>query len=171
MGVVITWEQHLFHIGYEHGYAIGFAEGTRLVLLCHLHAKFGVLPADVSERIGAITDQRVLDDLLERILTAETLGQMGLDDLPLPGYALSRQHDVERRQSAYRECCCRCGHASPRAHGLGSQRPTRCQQDGEQRCRDRGVEQQPRTLIERSVAVRQQSRQPTPLRHGDSRPK
>ena len=57
----------------------GRQEGKQLFLLQLLSAKFGQLPEFLNSRIRAITSEQELDRLSLRILTANSLDEMGLD--------------------------------------------------------------------------------------------
>ncbi len=65
-------------IGVEQGKAIGEAGAKRQTLLRQLRAKFGALPEEAVLRIEDESDLALLDALLERILTAATIEELGL---------------------------------------------------------------------------------------------
>lgn len=56
----------------------GIIKGKRDALLKQLRFKFGDLPETVSARVQAIDTEAALDGLLERVLGAKTLADMGL---------------------------------------------------------------------------------------------
>lgn len=56
-------------------------KGTRNALLKLMQAKFGELPEQVEARLRSITEEARLDTLLDRILTAETLADMKLEEV------------------------------------------------------------------------------------------
>ncbi len=58
----------------------GIVKGTRQALLNLMRVKFGELPEQVEAKVRSITDEEMLDTLLERILTAATLGDMKLEE-------------------------------------------------------------------------------------------
>jgi len=61
---------------HEKGRAEGEARGKRETLLRQLRRKFGALPQDVEQRIQALTEVSQMDELLDRILTAASIGEM-----------------------------------------------------------------------------------------------
>jgi hypothetical protein len=63
----------------KQGEARGRAWGKQDTLLRLLHVKFGDLPGDVPEQVARITSVERLDALLERLLTANSLAELGLD--------------------------------------------------------------------------------------------
>ncbi len=65
-------------IGVEQGKAIGEAQAKRQTLLRLLRAKFGTLPDQVARRVETEADVARLDTLLERLLAAATIDEMGL---------------------------------------------------------------------------------------------
>lgn len=69
-----TWSEQLL----ERGERRGEKRARRETLLRLMGAKFGTLPADVETRVAAIEDIARLDVLLERILTAHSIDEMGL---------------------------------------------------------------------------------------------
>ncbi len=62
--------------------AIGRAEGKAHTLLHQLTLKFGPLPQALATKLSAFRDGALLDTLLERVLTANRLEEMGLEDIP-----------------------------------------------------------------------------------------
>ena len=73
----------LIEQGIQQGHQQGIQEGMQLgkqsLLLQLLNAKFGELPASVGEKIRAITSEQKLNQLSLRILTANSLDEMGLN--------------------------------------------------------------------------------------------
>ena len=63
----------------EQGRREGIQQGKQSILLQLLGAKFGQLPESVGEEIRAITNEQELDQLSLRILTANSLDEMGLN--------------------------------------------------------------------------------------------
>jgi predicted transposase/invertase (TIGR01784 family) len=66
--------------GIEKGIAQGLLAGEKRVLLRQLQAKFGVLPGAVTARINGLTVTEEIEILSDRILTANSLDEMGLTD-------------------------------------------------------------------------------------------
>jgi hypothetical protein len=67
--VELTWADKLMEKG--------VIEGKRRTLLRLLSAKFGTLPAKVTARTEAMSNAE-LDSVLDRLLTATTLDELGL---------------------------------------------------------------------------------------------
>ena len=65
-------------MGLQQGLQQGHHRGKGDALIQLLRFKFGSVPEDVSERIGAIDQEAVLDRCLERVLGAGTLDEVGL---------------------------------------------------------------------------------------------
>ncbi|MFQ6041107.1 MAG: DUF4351 domain-containing protein [Candidatus Poribacteria bacterium] len=65
--------------GLQQGLHQGIQQGKQSLLLQQLKAKFGELPEPVEEEIRAITSEQKLDTLSLRILTANSLDEMGLN--------------------------------------------------------------------------------------------
>ena len=63
----------------EQGRQQGIQQGKQSLLLQQLSAKFGQLPTFVAEKIRAITNEQELDTLSLRVLTANSLDEMGLN--------------------------------------------------------------------------------------------
>ena len=57
----------------------GIQQGKRSILIRLLAAKFGELPQSVTDQIQGITADEELDQLGIRLLTAESLEEMGLN--------------------------------------------------------------------------------------------
>jgi hypothetical protein len=57
----------------------GIEQGKRDALLRLARRKFGELPENVVAKIEAVTAEAELDALLERVLTAASLSEMGLE--------------------------------------------------------------------------------------------
>ena len=64
----------------EQGRKQGIQQGKQSLLLQLLGTKFGNLPASVEKQIQAITSEEKLDQLSLRILTANSLDEMGLNE-------------------------------------------------------------------------------------------
>ena len=73
----VLWEEGRAE-GKAEGKAEGESKGKRETLLRQLRRKFGALPPEVEQRIQALTDIPRLDDLLDRILTAGSIEEMGV---------------------------------------------------------------------------------------------
>jgi hypothetical protein len=69
-------------LGLQQGKELGLQQGTlqsrRDVLLRQMRAKFGPLPPAIVEQVEAIGDVNQLDGLLEKVLTADNVEEMGL---------------------------------------------------------------------------------------------
>jgi hypothetical protein len=70
----LTWGDKLL----LKGRAEGVLQGKRETLKRLLVAKFGSLPSEVQIRIDAVESEEQLDRYLERVLTAQTLADVGL---------------------------------------------------------------------------------------------
>ncbi len=89
-----TWSQQLMEEGEKRGEERGEERGEkrgekrgeergvlrakRETLLAQMRTKFASVPATIVRRVSAIEDSRRLDTLLRRILTAESVAEMGL---------------------------------------------------------------------------------------------
>ena len=58
----------------------GMVKKARNVLLKQMGVKFGELPEQVEAKVRSIADEELLDTLLERFVTAETLADMKLEE-------------------------------------------------------------------------------------------
>jgi hypothetical protein len=76
--MISVYEERGIKIGIERGIAQGVLRGQRDALLRQMRAKFGELPLEVSAKVEDITDTAVLEELLVRVLTANSLEEMGL---------------------------------------------------------------------------------------------
>ena len=65
--------------GIEQGIEKGLLRGRQEVLLKQLKLKFGPVSDALASRVRAIEDIEVLDELAEKILTAERVEDLGLD--------------------------------------------------------------------------------------------
>ena len=65
--------------GRQEGIQQGMQQGKQSFLRQLLNAKFGQLPALIDQKIRAITSEQELDRLGMRVLTADSLDEMGLD--------------------------------------------------------------------------------------------
>ncbi len=72
-----------FHLGFQLGFLLGFQQGfkqgKRDLLIRQLMAKFGELPQSVTDQIQGMTADEELDRLGVRLLTADSLEEMGLN--------------------------------------------------------------------------------------------
>lgn len=73
-----TSAEELIERGKEIGKQAGVVEAKRETLLRQLRARLGVVPETSRVRVLSIDDVARLDDLLERILTARSIEEMGL---------------------------------------------------------------------------------------------
>jgi flagellar biosynthesis/type III secretory pathway protein FliH len=64
--------------GIQRGLQEGVLAGEKRALLRVLHTKFGELPQAVTERVNALSSTDEVETLFDRILTAQTLDEMGL---------------------------------------------------------------------------------------------
>ena len=64
--------------GIQQGIEEGFVRGERDILLRLLRAKFGPLPESAEQKVAALSDRAELATLSERVLTANTMEEMGL---------------------------------------------------------------------------------------------
>ncbi len=71
----LTWEEEMM----EKWRLAGLIEGKRETLKHQLTKKFGSLPQKTESRIEVLDSLEELDTYLDRVLTAETLEDMGLD--------------------------------------------------------------------------------------------
>ena len=67
--------------GLQQGRQEGLQQGMHLILLETLKAKFGELPQTATDRVEAIQSQERLTDLATKILTADSLAELGLDGI------------------------------------------------------------------------------------------
>ena len=65
--------------GREQAVQQGLQQGKRLLLIQLLATKFGALPESVTEQIQRMTADEELDQLGVRLLTADSLEEMGLN--------------------------------------------------------------------------------------------
>lgn len=76
--VEMTWADKMMEKGREEGRRSGLVEGKRDVLLRQLAAKFGPLPTETTTHLRALDSADELDRLLDRLLTASTLEDLGI---------------------------------------------------------------------------------------------
>ena len=67
--------------GIKEGRTEGIAEGKRSTLVRLLERKFGGLPEGIRTQVEQITDIVLLDSLLDKVLTAASVEEMGLNSL------------------------------------------------------------------------------------------
>jgi hypothetical protein len=72
-----TWMDKLLREGEERGVKVGVVQGKRETLLRQLALKYGSLPERVTARIDAMDSMEELDACLGRILTANSLEELG----------------------------------------------------------------------------------------------
>ena len=68
-----------FQLGFLWEFHQGIKQGKRLILIRQLAAKFGEIPQSVMDQIQGVTADEELDQLGIRLLTAESLEEMGLN--------------------------------------------------------------------------------------------
>ena len=68
-----------FQLGFLWEFHQGIKQGKRLILIRLLAAKFGGIPQSVMDQIQGMTTNEELDQLGIRLLTAESLEEMGLN--------------------------------------------------------------------------------------------
>lgn len=73
-----TWSEKMKAEGYERGIEQGRAQGLRQLVQHLLERRFGPLSGAVVERLAAIRDPNVLDELGQRLLDARSLEELGL---------------------------------------------------------------------------------------------
>ena len=78
-GFITDWIEEGIQQGLERERQQERQQGKRLLLIQQLMAKFGDLPQSVTEQIHGMTTEEELDQLGIRILTAESLEEMGLN--------------------------------------------------------------------------------------------
>ena len=69
----------LIEQGRQQGIQQGIQQGKQSLLLKLLNAKFGQLPESVDQKIRTIISEQKLDQLSLRVLTANSLNEMGLN--------------------------------------------------------------------------------------------
>ena len=78
----VTWADKMMEKGREEGREQGFKDGAikgkRETLLRQLTAKFGSVSEEIKSRIEELESVDELDTYLERVLTAESVEEMGL---------------------------------------------------------------------------------------------
>ena len=77
--VELTWADKLRQEGREEGIQEGLVQGKRQTLKRQLAAKFGGLPNRVEASIDALASAEELDDYLDRLLTAGSVEELGLE--------------------------------------------------------------------------------------------
>lgn len=75
--VKMTGAQVLIAQGRKEGRQEGRQEGRREVLLRLLRLKFGALPETAIAKVNALMEEQ-MDSIIEQVLTAETLAELGL---------------------------------------------------------------------------------------------
>lgn len=73
--IEMTWLERAEHEAGERGLERGVVAGKRQTLIHLLEVRFGSLPADLATRLEALQDEAVLDTLLERLLSAQSLAE------------------------------------------------------------------------------------------------
>ncbi len=75
----LTWGDRLMQEGMVKGREEGVVQGKRDTLKRQLSAKFGNLPSAVGARIDALLSSEELDRYLDRVITARSLEEVGLE--------------------------------------------------------------------------------------------
>jgi hypothetical protein len=83
--------------GIQLGRQEGVQQGKQSVLLQLLNAKFGALPEPLVQEIRAITSEQELDRLNLRVLTANSLDEMGLNGVEPFDYTTARGSGIEKQ--------------------------------------------------------------------------
>ena len=78
-GFISDWIEEGIQQGLEQGRQQERQQGKRLLLIQQLATKFGALPESVTEQIQRMTADEELDQLGIRLLTADSLEEMGLN--------------------------------------------------------------------------------------------
>ena len=78
-GFITDWIEEGIQQGLQQELEQAVQQGKRLFLIQLLATKFGELPQSVTDRIQGMTTEEELDQLGIRLLTAESLEEMGLD--------------------------------------------------------------------------------------------
>jgi len=76
--MALTWSEKLEAKGEARGEAKGEAKGAREILLLQLAERFGPLPEGARRQVEEISSLQRLTQLAKRILTADSLEEMGL---------------------------------------------------------------------------------------------
>lgn len=74
----MPWSERMRAEGYREGKKEGARETLRKVLIRQLRRRFGPLPEEVKQQVEEITSVPRLNGLLERVLTASSLQELGL---------------------------------------------------------------------------------------------
>ena len=72
-----SWQR--FQLEFQLGFHQGLRLGKQTLIIRQLAAKFGELPQSVTEQIHGMAADEELDQLGVRLLTAESLEEMGLN--------------------------------------------------------------------------------------------
>ena len=78
-GFITDWIEDGIQQGLEQERQQGLQQGKQALLIRLLATKFGELPQSVTDQIQGMTTNEELDQLGIRILTAESLEEMGLN--------------------------------------------------------------------------------------------
>jgi len=74
----LSWADQLRKEGQEQGVAKGLELGVRQTLLRQLRARFGPLSEDVKQRVEGIRSVERLNQIVDQVLVARSLEEMGL---------------------------------------------------------------------------------------------
>lgn len=76
---ILEWQKKARREGRKEGRKEGLLQGSRNMLLRQIERRFGPLSEGVRERVNALSSLRELEKVADRILTAGSLQEMGLD--------------------------------------------------------------------------------------------
>ena len=89
MQFITSWEQKGIIKGRAEGRVEGRVEGEliarRETLLALLRGKFGEVPSTIVEQVEATSSKEKLEDLLRRLIHADSFAEVGLDGTPIKG--------------------------------------------------------------------------------------
>jgi len=83
--------------GIDKGIEQGETRGKRMTLLRQMRSKFGSVSEEITDRVESISDNGLLDRLLDRILTASTVDELQIPENVHP--SASGSHGEMRAQS------------------------------------------------------------------------
>ena len=79
MEFITSWERRARAEGVAEGVAEGMLASKRETLIRQLQVKFDVVPEAIVQRIESISSTDELDRLLEKVIHANSIAEMGLD--------------------------------------------------------------------------------------------
>jgi len=95
--MISVYEQRGIAKGIEQGIEQGETRGKRKTLLRQMRSKFGGVSGELAARVESISDNELLDRLLDRILTASTVDELQIPENVHP--SASGSHGEMRAQS------------------------------------------------------------------------